>query len=63
MICPCKDCEFRHFGCHAECEPYKMWREEKRIGVEASLLKGKPSEFIIDQIKKQKRYTHKHKMK
>ncbi len=63
MTCPCKDCEFRHLECHAECEPYKMWREEKKARVEESLLKSKPTEFLIDQIKKQKRYTHNHKRK
>lgn len=26
---PCKDCEFRHIGCHAECEPYRLYNEER----------------------------------
>ena len=32
MICPCKDCEFRHFGCHAKCEHYKAWHTERQKG-------------------------------
>lgn len=27
---PCKDCEFRHPTCHAECEVYKSWAAERR---------------------------------
>lgn len=26
---PCKDCEFRHFGCHDSCAAYKRFKEEK----------------------------------
>jgi hypothetical protein len=25
---PCKGCEFRHIGCHAECERYKAASEQ-----------------------------------
>ena len=25
----CKDCEFRRVGCHAECDIYKKWHEER----------------------------------
>lgn len=24
--CPCRNCEERRPGCHAECEKYKTWR-------------------------------------
>lgn len=24
--CPCKDCEFRHPGCHGDCEAFKTWK-------------------------------------
>ena len=27
---PCRDCEFRNTYCHANCEVYKAWAEEKR---------------------------------
>ena len=26
---PCKDCEFRHIGCHSTCEPFKDYEAEK----------------------------------
>ncbi len=59
MICPCKDCEFRHFGCHAQCVHYKAWREEKKTRVEDRILRNRPSEFLIDQRRKQRRRSHK----
>ena len=55
MKCPCKDCEFRHLGCHAQCVHYKAWREEKKHSVEEAILRNRPSEFLIDQCRKQKR--------
>lgn len=37
----CKDCEFRHFGCHANCEIYNDWlaqlREEKKATRDTNL--------------------------
>lgn len=27
---PCKGCEERHPGCHAECESYKAWAEARQ---------------------------------
>lgn len=29
-ICPCKDCNVRHSGCHASCEDYKSWSAEQK---------------------------------
>lgn len=26
QVCPCKDCEDRHAGCHAGCEKYTAWK-------------------------------------
>ena len=63
MNCPCKNCEFRHIKCHAECEPYKTWLEEKKTNEKPSLQNYKFTEFLMDQIEKQKRYTNKHKRK
>jgi hypothetical protein len=28
MLAPCKDCQERHIGCHAECERYIKFKEE-----------------------------------
>lgn len=30
MVCPCRDCERRRIGCHAECGEYKAWDTENR---------------------------------
>lgn len=27
---PCKDCEFRHVGCHADCEVYIMYQNDRK---------------------------------
>lgn len=27
--CPCKDCTDRVIGCHANCDSYKKWTEER----------------------------------
>ena len=27
---PCKFCEYRHFGCHANCEVYTRWAIQVR---------------------------------
>lgn len=29
-ISPCKDCGEREAGCHAHCQPYIQWAEEKK---------------------------------
>lgn len=29
LSAPCKDCEDRHEGCHAECERYKVYKNER----------------------------------
>jgi len=29
MICPCAVCETRFVGCHAECDEYKAWHEQR----------------------------------
>lgn len=26
---PCKECEKRYLGCHANCEEYQAWRSER----------------------------------
>lgn len=32
---PCADCEERYVGCHAECERYKAWKEDREKQREA----------------------------
>lgn len=43
MIAPCKDCEKRHFKCHADCERYKLYVEECR---ERRKERRENSEFV-----------------
>ena len=63
MICPCYGCEFRHRLCHAKCEPYNMWREEKRLCVEAAKKGWQTREFVGDAIMKQRRKLNRKKRK
>ena len=46
MASGCKGCEERHLGCHAECENYKAWKEE-RDQQKDELYKQKSSEKVI----------------
>lgn len=58
MKCPCKDCEFRHSGCHAGCVHYHAWLEDKRLR-RGSLQKTTNAEmFLADQIRRTKRMKH-----
>ena len=34
-MCPCKDCETRTVGCHAKCESYIKFREDREKKAEA----------------------------
>lgn len=34
-MCPCKDCETRTVGCHARCESYIKFREDREKKTEA----------------------------
>ena len=50
MIAPCKDCEKRHFKCHAECEDYKAFVEECR---ERRAKRKKEADFVCYLVNKQ----------
>lgn len=69
MICPCKGCEDRYMdldslkSCHASCEKYQAWRGEKQTRVEGAVLRNRPSEFLIDMCRKQRRKSNKRKRK
>lgn len=30
VICPCKECDHRHIGCHADCEGYQRYAEHRQ---------------------------------
>lgn len=48
MICPCKDCEFRHIGCHAECQPYKDWHAEIKAVADAEKRRRLAKKYTHD---------------
>ena len=31
MTAPCKDCTFRHLGCHATCASYLDWKQRRQV--------------------------------
>lgn len=55
---PCLDCEFRHVGCHAECVPYKDWKQEQ-YEAKKSLLPHRADQFLSEQCRRVKKKTHK----
>ena len=38
---PCKNCEDRHVGCHAECEKYKQFKKDAEEAKRAAIKKMK----------------------
>lgn len=60
---PCKDCEFRHPGCHAQCEPYKAWLEDQHAKSAYLAKNDDATKVIIDGIRKIKRKNHAHRRK
>jgi hypothetical protein len=44
---PCKNCPFRHTGCHATCEKYKEFQEKNEALRE---IKNKESALNMDYI-------------
>ena len=46
MTCPCRNCEFRHLGCHAECEVYKDFRKQFEEMRKDKARQRKIDEFI-----------------
>ena len=46
MTCPCRNCEFRHPCCHAECEVYKDFRKQFEEMRKDKARQRKIDEFI-----------------
>ena len=63
MICPCKDCEFRHFGCHAKCEHYKAWHTERQKAILLLRKHDDAVKFQIDGRRKAQAIAYRHKPK
>ena len=60
MTAPCKDCNDRHTGCHAECEKYKRFAEEREYnrqerGKKNAALPELPRK-VVKQIWKEERW-------
>ena len=47
---PCKDCEYRHLHCHADCDKYAAYVNERR----EYLAKRKENAVILEYIKERK---------
>ena len=60
MNAPCKNCEDRHTGCHAECEKYKAFAEEREKhrqerGLKTASMPELPRK-VVKQIWKEERW-------
>lgn len=54
---PCRDCEFRHQGCHGSCEQYKDWQQIHAAELEEERRrKAEHYDFIGYQADWKKRY-------
>lgn len=49
---PCKDCEGRHVGCHAECERHRDWVAEKDRR-KAIVTAARDRELGLDEFERQ----------
>lgn len=58
MKCPCKDCEYRHLGCHAGCEHYHAWRADKKQRMDHLQKNTNAEMFLADQIRRTKKIKH-----
>ena len=51
MTCPCGVCEIRHIGCHAQCDAYKAWNNE-RMAEREKIYKHNNRQDMLDGFKK-----------
>lgn len=47
VLCPCKDCEFRHESCHSSCEQYSDWKQQWNNNRE-QIIKAKNKEMELN---------------
>ena len=60
MNAPCKDCERRtvHPNCHATCEQYKAYAEERNV-IRSKYLEGRIyKDFLDDKIERLRKKKH-----
>ena len=55
MLCPCKDCDFRHEACWASCEVYKDYRKHYDGMRDEKLKTRLAREFLNDSYTRQAR--------
>lgn len=48
MKTPCLNCEFRHVGCHADCEHYKAFRAEREAAYKRNAQQAEMTSFVSD---------------
>lgn len=53
-ISPCKDCNDRYVGCHAECEDYQMWSKLRNEGTKLQYLNRRAAREIRDSTTRNK---------
>lgn len=56
---PCKDCEFRHPGCHGSCEQYKAWALELEAERKAISKHHEADGFRAENVLKTRKRTNK----
>ena len=59
MTCPCGVCEERYLGCHAKCDAYKAWNNERMAEREQTYRKRNAEDmmdsFKVSAIRKRRR--------
>lgn len=52
-VAPCKVCDRRRLGCHAECDDYKSWKAELAKVSEARVKEQEATPVICRKVVKQ----------
>lgn len=55
---PCKGCEERFPGCHADCERYKNWKTEHQARMEEKYAAKKLDESTISERSQRKHWQN-----
>jgi hypothetical protein len=61
MKVPCRGCDDRHTGCHAECEKYLSWSNERREARERDYASRIADIYAVERDKKIKSYKLKNR--
>lgn len=55
MIAPCKNCPDRKVGCHATCEKYIAFQEERALILERKCKANQDNDYMFRVIEKKAR--------